>query len=54
MVAVFYPAKKPPRTRGKRTNPTRPAQEMLNTVNSEIKLEMLINENFGRLDYAVR
>lgn len=53
MVAVFYPAKKPPRTRGKRTNPTRPAQEMLNTVNSEIKLEMLINENFGRLDYAM-
>lgn len=53
MLVRMYPTKSPPKTRSKRRTPTRQAQEFLNEKNSEIKLELLINENFTAKDYAL-
>lgn len=49
----YYKTKTPPRTRSRRRTPTKAAQAFLNGKNAEIKMELLINENFGREDYAL-
>lgn len=53
MLVRIYPTKRPPRTRSRKRTPTRQAQEFLNAKNSEIKLELLIHENFTATDYAL-
>lgn len=49
----YYKTKKPPRTRNRKRAPTKASQEWLNGKNAEIKMELLINENFSRDDYAL-
>ena len=47
----IFPAKKAPRARGRKKNPTKEAQKWLNLKKSEEMLEWILNENFTKNDF---